>query len=214
MIIIALLVFCIRWEPVILTALVATIFVVYLVVLVLFRDPDRKIPGEMNVLLAPSDGVVHDIELLKNIEENQFFEGKDTIRIGVSVSLFDVHINRVPCNIEVKDKQYREGCLHEARSKENEAITLFCTASVDGKAFPMIIRQIAGVPANRIICTAEKEQKYKKGERFGMIKFGSRTELFLPAESWVELTVKLGDKLRAGETVVAKVLEKGRNDNA
>ena len=215
---IGLSVYCTRWEPVTFTALAGVIGLVYLCVLAFFRDPDRKIPGDSNILVSPADGVVHDIELLKNVEENQFFEGKDTIRIGIFLSLLNVHINRIPCDMEVKEKKYREGFYHDARtalaSKENEAMTLFCSALVDGKAFPMIIRQISGATAKRIVCKAETGQKYNKGERFGMIKFGSRTELFLPAEPWMELTVKLGDKLKAGETVVAKVLEKDRNNNA
>ncbi len=185
--------------------------IIYVCIAAFFRDPNRKIPEEDNILVSPADGVVRDIELLKDAEENQFFEGKDTVRIGIFLSVFNVHLNRAPCDMEVKDKHYRKGKYHDARnvlaSKENEAMTISCISSVQNKKFPMMIRQISGAIAKRIVCKAEQGSDYAKGEKFGMIKFGSRTELYLPAENWMKLTVKIGDKVYAGETIVAKIAE-------
>jgi phosphatidylserine decarboxylase len=84
-------------------------------------------------------------------------------------------------------------------------MTIFCEGKALDKTFPLIVRQISGAIAKRIVCDAEPDKSFKKGERFGMIKFGSRTELYLPAEQWMNLTVKIGDKVCAGETVVARL---------
>jgi phosphatidylserine decarboxylase len=114
--------------------------------------------------------------------------------------------------LEVKDKQYRKGKYHDARSplasKENEAMTIFCESTVEGRTFPLIVRQISGAIAKRIVCEVDVGSKIKKGERYGMIKFGSRTELFLPAEPWMKLSVKVGDKVYAGSSVIASVTPK------
>jgi len=220
LILIAVFLFCMQWNKTVFALLAGLTALFYFCIAAFFRDPNRKIPEEENILVSPADGVIRDIELLKNEPENQFFEGKDTVRVGIFLSVLNVHLNRAPCDIEVVKTEYREGHYHDARSplasKENEAMTIFCRSEVKGKTFPAIIRQISGAIAKRIVCKAEPESKYTKGERFGMIKFGSRTELFLPAEPWLEVTVKIGDKVYAGETVVARVVEteKKKQENA
>ena len=172
-----------------------------------FRDPHRRIPEESNLLVSPADGVVRDIELLKDAEENEFFEGRSVIRVGIFLSVLNVHLNRASCDVDIKDKRYKKGKFHDARSplasKENESMTLYCSSTFDGRTFPLIIRQISGAIAKRIVCEVEPGDEIKKGERFGMIKFGSRTELFLPAEPWMELSIKVGNKVYAGSSVVA-----------
>lgn len=209
LILIAAFIYCTRYNPALFYTLTGLVCLVYFCVAGFFRDPNRKVPEGDNLLVSPADGVIRDIELLKDAEENQFFEGKDTVRVGIFLSVFNVHLNRAPCDIEVKEKSYREGKYHDARnplaSKENEAMTISCLSSVNDKKFPMIVRQISGAIAKRIVCKADEGKTFAKGERFGMIKFGSRTEIYLPAEPWIELTVKIGDKVCAGETVVAKV---------
>lgn len=191
------------------------ILLIYLGVAAFFRDPYRKIPDDSNILVSPADGVIRDIELLKDAEENKFFNGKSIVRVGIFLSVLDVHLNRAPCDIEVKQKDYRKGKFHDARnslaSKENEAMTISGEASIENKTFPMIIRQISGAIAKRIVCTAEPGTKLTKGERFGMIKFGSRTELFIPAEQWITLAVKVGDRVFAGKTIIARVKTESNN---
>ena len=218
LIIIAVSLYCMRWDLVIGISIASFTAVVYFCVAAFFRDPKRNIPNDENILVSPADGMIKDIELLKDADENQFFEGKDTIRVGIFLSVLNVHLNRAPCDMTVKKKSYRKGRYHDARSplasKENEAMTVFCHAQAAEKKFPAIIRQISGAIAKRIVCKAEEGSEYKKGERFGMIKFGSRTELFLPAEPWMEITVKTGDKVYAGETVVARIIKPRTEDNA
>ena len=202
---------CAGYNQVLFLSLASMTGVLYIALALFFRDPKRNIPKADNVLVAPADGIIHDIELLKDVEENQFFEGNDTVRIGIFLSLFNVHINRAPCDMEVKEKQYREGKYHDARSakaqKENESMTISCVSTVKERRFSMLLRQISGAVAKRIVCNVEPGRRLAKGERFGMIKFGSRTELYLPAATWMELTVKSGDKVKAGETIIAKIVE-------
>ena len=192
--------------------LVALVSLVYFCLAAFFRDPHRIIPEDTNLLVSPADGVIRDIELLKDAEENEFFDGRSVIRVGIFLSVLNVHLNRAHADIEIKDKKYRKGKYHDARSplasKENEAMTLYCSTTVDDRVFPSIARQISGAIAKRIVCEAEIGDKINKGERFGMIKFGSRTELFLPAEPWMKLAVKVGDKVSAGSSVVASVQSK------
>lgn len=203
-------------QPVAGYSLAVFIFLIYFGIAAFFRDPYRKIPSETNVLISPADGVIRDIELLKEAEENKFFDGNGIIRVGIFLSVLDVHLNRAPCDIEVKQKVYRKGKFHDARnslaSKENEAMTIYCNATVDNKSFPIIIRQISGAIAKRIVCLADEGKTFAKGERFGMIKFGSRTELFIPAEQWITLSVKVGDRVFAGKTIIARVKPENSSD--
>ena len=184
------------------------IIVIFIGLLAFFRDPKRVIPLRSNVIVAPADGVIRDIEILTDSEENYFFNGGEIIKIGIFLSVLDVHINRAPCNIKVKKCVYRKGKYHDARnllaSRENEAMTIFGMASVEKNFFSLIIRQISGAIARRIVCTAHRGSKLKKGAKFGMIKFGSRTELFLPKEEFIQIEIKVGDRVFAGETVLAK----------
>ena len=177
--------------------------------LAFFRDPNRIIPSENNLLVSPADGLIRDIEILTDCEECSFFNDKRIVRIGIFLSALDVHINRAPCDIEVENCMYRKGKYHNARnslaSKENEAMTIFCTASVKDRKFPLIIRQISGAIARRIVCVVDRGAKIEKGVKFGMIKFGSRTELFLPEKEFVKIRVKNGDRVFAGETIIAEI---------
>ena len=188
-------------------AVVTIVFVVAL--LAFFRDPERVIPKQENVFIAPADGVIRDIVTLTDCDECAYFDNKPVVRIGIFLSVLDVHINRAPCHIEVEKRIYKKGKYHDARnllaSKENEAMSLFCSASVGDKTFPLLVRQISGAIARRIVCVAEPGSTFKKGEQFGMIKFGSRTELFLPENESIEVNVHVGDKVFAGETIVARV---------
>lgn len=198
-------------------SLAGLVLLIYISVAAFFRDPDRKIPIDSNVLVSPADGVIRDIELLKKAEENTFFDGQGVVRVGIFLSVLDVHLNRAPCNMQVKQKSYRKGKYHDARnplaSKENEAMTISCTASVEDRSFPIIVRQISGAIAKRIVCNVEKGHKLSTGEKFGMIKFGSRTELFIPAEQWITLAVKVGDKVFAGESIIAKITSTDLNSS-
>ncbi len=168
-----------------------------------FRDPERAVPQDKNILLAPADGTVTDIE---TVEENEFIGGK-AVRIGIFLSIFDVHINRSPCNCKVEKITYRQGQYLDARNLEsgrvNESNDLWLTKT-NPPADRLIVRQISGAIARRIVCQAGEGQELAGGERFGMIKFGSRTELYAPTRNGVECVVKIGDKVKAGLTPIIK----------
>ncbi|HCE46558.1 MAG TPA: phosphatidylserine decarboxylase family protein [Lentisphaeria bacterium] len=186
------------------------IFVVaWLALAAFFRDPVRRIPPEDNILVSPADGHIKDIEIISNSEENRYFDGKNVIRVGIFLSVFDVHLNRAPCRMKVKEKIYRKGRYHDARnalaSTENEAMAIVCDAEAGKKKFTLIVRQISGAIAKRIVCPVEPGVSLDKGERYGMIKFGSRTELFFPAGSDFELKVKIGDRVIAGTSVITEI---------
>jgi len=172
-------------------------------VLMFFRDPDRQCPLDKNLLLAPADGRITDIE---TVEENDFIGGA-ALRIGIFLSIFDAHINRAPCNVTVERITYKKGKFKNAmnpqsgRVNESNDLVLVRTDSPNDK---LIVRQISGAIARRIVCEASQGQKLTGGEKFGMIKFGSRTELYVPASDNIECLVRIGDKVKAGLTPLVK----------
>jgi phosphatidylserine decarboxylase len=168
-----------------------------------FRDPERQVPQDKNLLLAPADGTVTDIE---TIDESEFIKGK-ALKIGIFLSIFDVHINRSPCRTKVEKITYKEGEFFDARNaesgKRNESNDLWLTR-LDAPNDKLIVRQISGAIARRIVCKTAEGQELLAGQRFGMIKFGSRTELYMPANSNIKCLVKIGDKVKAGLTPMIK----------
>lgn len=183
------------------------IAIAWLCIAAFFRDPKRIIPGDQDALVSPADGVIRDIELIKNSEIN-CFHGKDTLRIGIFLSVLDVHLNRTPCDMHVEFEQYKKGKFHDARnpnaSKENESMTIAGTGYVEGEEFPIAVKQISGAIARRIVCPVKIGDYFVKGQIYGMIKFGSRTELYLPATQDIQVQVKVGDRVFAGSTIVAR----------
>ena len=176
-----------------------------------FRDPARVIPEEKNLVLSPADGLVKDIELIRASDCPQLaeiFEGNDMLRIGIFLSVFNVHLNRAPADLTVKLSEHKDGCYYDARDnraiKENESQLIAGTATVAGREYPLAVKQISGAIARRIVCEAVPGTKLKRGEKYGMIKFGSRTELYLPAKSDLEIAVRIGDKVQGGLTVIAR----------
>jgi len=175
----------------------AVIFSVSTVLLIFFfRDPKRIIPGGENLILSPADGRVDEIEKLSSAS----FLETAAIRVSIFMSLFDVHINRLPISGEVKYIEHKSGkslpAFKKESAKENEQTEI----GIDNLSFRVILRQMVGFTARRIICHLKVGDKVKIGERFGMIKFGSRAELLLPQN--VEIEVNLGDRVKAGETII------------
>ncbi|MBE6402715.1 MAG: phosphatidylserine decarboxylase family protein [Lentisphaeria bacterium] len=172
-----------------------------------FRNPRRKLPEDPELLISPADGTVRDITVVEDFDQAPF-EGK-ALRIGIFLSVLSVHVNRVPAELQVISKHYREGKYLDARNpecaRENEAMTIAGNASAAGKTFPMAIRQISGAIARRIVCPVEPGTVIKRGNIYGMIKFGSRTELYLPADDSFEVLVKVGDKVSGGSSVIARI---------
>jgi len=170
-----------------------------------FRNPVRRIDMTPEHLVSPADGTVRDIEIVDF--DQAPFQGK-ALRIGIFLSVLNVHVNRAPADLEVVSVHYRKGEYLDARNaecaKRNEAMTIAGNATIAGKTFPMGIRQISGAIARRIVCPVQAGRKLAKGEVYGMIKFGSRTELYLPASGFTP-AVKIGDKVKAGETILAVI---------
>ena len=177
--------------------------IVWLWVLSFFRDPRRQRTFEPGDLCAPADGTVTEVTELDRYESI----GGPAVRIGIFLSLLNVHVNRLPCSGRVRSLSYRTGEFLDARHPEsgrrNESNTLLIDPD-EPMPGPLEVRQIAGVLARRIICHAAVDQHLTTGARFGLIKFGSRTELIIPRLPNTKISVRVGDKVRAGLTVVAR----------
>lgn len=179
--------------------------IVLLWVLAFFRDPVRDGPPDTdaNILIAPADGKITDIE---QVQEDTFIQGK-ALRIGIFLNIFNVHINRMPCTAAVEKIVYKPGkyknAMTPASARVNESNDIMLTR-LGGNAEKIIVRQISGAIARRIVCEAKEGDDFTGGQKFGMIKFGSRTELYIPAEQNIDCLVKIGDKVKAGITVMAR----------
>ena len=160
-----------------------------------FRDPERRPPGDAAALLAPADGRVMEAGPAEEAEPG-------AQRVSIFLSIFDVHINRAPAAGEIRAVRYRQGAFRAAFRKDaaerNERNELEMTT----ERGTIRIRQIAGVVARRIVCRVRAGDRLAPGERFGLIRFGSRTDLLLPPG--VTLSVRPGDRVRGGLTVIGK----------
>ena len=168
-----------------------------------FRDPKRAVPQDKDILLAPADGKVTDIE---TVDEKQFIDGR-ALRIGIFMSIFDVHINRAPCSVRVEKITYKKGKFKNAMNPEsgrvNESNDVYLLRA-EPPGDKLIVRQISGAIARRIVCEAKVGAKLTCGQRFGMVKFGSRTELYIPLSEGVVCLVETGDKVKAGITPMVR----------
>jgi phosphatidylserine decarboxylase len=166
-----------------------------------FRDPERNVPADPNEVVAAADGVVADIA---EVEEAEVLKSR-TQRVGIFLSVFDVHTNRAPIDGRITYRQHRVGLFLDARrpecSEKNESMTW---AFQNGKV-TIVVRQLTGAIARRIVGWAKVGDELKKGERFGMIRFGSRTEVYLPLAATV--LVRVGDRVAGGSTVIARLPE-------
>ncbi len=168
-----------------------------------FRNPKRVVPQESGTVVSPADGK---IDLIEEIEHDDVIEGP-AIKIAIFLSVFNVHINRAPIACTVIASRYRQGkflsALRPESAWENERLELWLE-STEAPHRVIRVRQITGQLARRIVCWAKTGESFERGEQFGMIKLGSRTELILPKEEGLEVLVKLGDKVKAGSTVFAR----------
>jgi len=176
--------------------------VVGLLIVWFFRNPRRVVPSEPGQVVSPADGKVVEIE---DLEYDEFIGGPAK-KIGIFLSIFNVHINRAPIAGRVIGLKYRPGkylnALRPESARENEQLGVMIE-SLDVPWRGVIVRQITGAIARRIVCWLKPGDILGRGEQFGMIKLGSRTELILPAESGLKIRVQIGQKVCAGTTVVA-----------
>jgi phosphatidylserine decarboxylase len=164
-----------------------------------FRDPNRTVPSDPNLVVAAADGRITDIV---ELDETEILKTK-TRRIGIFLSIFDVHTNRAPIDGRITYRKHREGLCVDARrtdcSEKNESMTW----AFQNPRVTIVVRQLTGAIARRIVAWAEVGDEFKKGERFGMIRFGSRTEVYLPLAATV--VVRVGDHVLGGSTIIAQL---------
>ncbi len=174
--------------------LILTLFMAYF-----FRDPDRKVPEEEGLFVAPADGK---ILVLQTVRESQFING-ETLQLSIFMSPLNVHVNRAPCDGVVDNVVHTSGKFLSAfkpeASMQNENIAM----TMKTKYGLILIRQIAGFIARRAVCRVAQGDVLKSGDRFGVIKFSSRVDIFLPALTVPK--VRLGDKVTAGETILGYI---------
>jgi phosphatidylserine decarboxylase len=164
-----------------------------------FRDPDRTPPNKKNVVLSPADG---EIVIIKDVKEDNFIKD-DAVQVSIFMSVVNVHVNRIPIDGVVDYLKYVKGeylmAFYEKADKRNERTEIGINSAY-GKVF---FTQVAGFIARRIVCNLKIGDTVKSGNRFGMIKFGSRSDVIVP-KNW-KLKVKTGDKVVAGETILFEI---------
>jgi phosphatidylserine decarboxylase len=187
-----------RWWPNTLLPAAMLGLVVYF-----FRDPPRTVPTAPGLIVSPADGTVAEVT---EIDDDPFVTGP-AVRVGIFLSIFNVHLNRSPVYCRVIGFEYKRGKYlnalrpQSALENENMRIDLQQPAPTYRR---MAVRQIAGAIARRIVCDLRPGEMIDRGERFGMIKLGSRTELILPREEGLEIMVTKGQKMKAGSSVIAR----------
>jgi phosphatidylserine decarboxylase len=159
-----------------------------------FRDPERRIPAIQGAIVSPADGKITDISVL---QEN----GETQTRISIFLNVFDVHVNRSPVNGVIEDVQYKKGkfgnAMDAVSADQNEQNVV--TVGTDGGT--LVFKQIAGLLARRIVFTKKVGDTVERGERVGLIKFGSRTDVIFAADA--EMKVRVGDRVKGGSSVLA-----------
>ena len=197
----------ILYPGVLLQVLVVASWVLFILIINFFRDPERVTPVDVNRIISPADGKVIDI---RTVREDNFIKG-DVSRISIFMSVFDVHVNRAPIEGTIAYVDYKKGDFRAAYSEEaslaNEQMSIgFRKKSengASGNVSRVMIKLIAGYVARRIIFFKNMDEMVQQGERISMIKFGSRVEVYLPPE-W-EVLIKKGERVKAGESIMARM---------
>ncbi len=173
--------------------------VLTLFMLFFFRDPERRVPEEADILVSPADGKVI---LIRSMYEERFLKS-DAIEVSIFMSPLDVHVNRAPCDGSVEAVVRTPGKFFSAFKQEaslqNENIAML----LNTKYGRILVRQVAGSLARRAVCRVKPGDTVRKGERYGIIKFSSRLDLYFPKNTLIK--VALGDRVKAGETIIGKM---------
>jgi phosphatidylserine decarboxylase len=162
-----------------------------------FRDPQRDAPADANLVLSPADGRVTRISPLD--PENS----ASATLVSIFLSPLDVHINRAPIAGVIREINYSKGKFLMATSEQASLVNEQNALTIEGERITVVCKQVAGILARRIVCWKKKGDPLQLGERFGLIKFSSRTDLILPPEVKIEVTV--GMRVRGGETIVGRI---------
>jgi phosphatidylserine decarboxylase len=180
------------------TALVALPMLFAAFFLWFFRDPERKIPQGVGQIVSPGDGVVTDAEWIHTVSGSR-------LRLSIFLNVFDVHVNRSPVSGVVKVCEFRKGAFMNAMNPDSVLNNEQTLVTIDAGGYEVGFKQIAGLLARRIVCTLKVGDKVERGQRVGLIKFGSRVDVLMPAEA--DLRVKTGSRVKGGSTVLAVVPE-------
>jgi len=167
-----------------------------------FRDPERRIPQEPGLIVSPGDGVVQEAEWIETTAGSR-------IRVTVFLSVLNVHVNRVPIGGTVTAVDYREGEFTNAMQSESAVVNEQTLIVIDNGAYSVSFKQIAGLLARRIVCNLKPGDQVERGQRMGLIKFGSRVDVLMPAEA--ALLVRVGDKVQGGSSVIGRLPESGQS---
>ncbi|MDI6790373.1 MAG: phosphatidylserine decarboxylase family protein [Thermodesulfobacteriota bacterium] len=188
----ALLAALLNWVIISVFFWAAGIFILYF-----FRDPERVVPDDPRAVVSPADGKVI---LIEKVTDERFLHGQ-VLKISIFMNIFNVHVNRIPYDGVVKEIRYQAGQFlaadQERASFENENNAVFLEVEDERR---MVVVQVAGVLARRIVCWAEHGDKVRKGMRFGMIRFGSRLDVYLPLSAQIE--VEIDQRVVAGQTIL------------
>jgi len=166
-----------------------------LFVLNFFRDPDRDIPNEEGVIVSPGDGKIVEI-----IEEKDPMLDEPYRRVSIFLNVFNVHVQRVPVGGRIEQIKYNEGKFLNAASHKASLKNEQNAMIIDTGKQKVLVKQIAGLIARRIVCWAKEGDNYSLGQRYGLIRFGSRVDLFLPLSA--EVKVSLGDHVSGGTSII------------
>ncbi|HEV2697058.1 MAG TPA: phosphatidylserine decarboxylase [Terriglobales bacterium] len=159
-----------------------------------FRDPQRAVPNDPGAVVSPADGKVTDVSTIK-------VEGRSFKRISIFLNVFDVHVNRSPVSGIIRGAHYQTGKFLNAMNPACADCNEQNTVTVEGEGHTIIFKQIAGLLARRIVFTKKIGDTVQRGERVGLIKFGSRTDLLLEPSSRIE--IKVGDRVKGGSSILA-----------
>jgi phosphatidylserine decarboxylase len=191
-----LVVATIVWFTTHFTVLVAIPVLLALFFMWFFRDPGRTVPGGEGLVVSPADGKVQEAEWIETNSGSR-------IRVTIFLNVFDVHVNRVPIGGTVTVVEYREGQFLNAMNQESSLSNEQTLITIDNGAYQISFKQIAGLLARRIVCNLKVGDRVERGQRMGLIKFGSRTDILLPATA--ELRVKKGMRVKGGSSVIASI---------
>jgi phosphatidylserine decarboxylase len=184
------------YELMTLISLLLSFFILYF-----FRDPERFTPYDPNTLISPADGK---IIVIDKIFDDRFFH-EYVHKISIFMNIFDVHVNRIPQSGTLEQISYTPGTFYSADSGQGGLDNENCAAIIIGDTGrKIVVVQIAGLIARRIVCWLEPGDTVRQGQRFGLIRFGSRVDLYIPGS--IEILVKKGDKVRAGETILGHLV--------
>ena len=199
---VVLLTVALRWDSWLLASLAGLFALISIFTVFFFRDPERSFPPQEGVLTAPADGRILGIERIAHHD----YVGGEALRISIFLSVFDVHINRMPADGVVDFVKYQPGeflvahCDKASELNEHTQIGI-----ITSSGHKILVKQIAGIIARRIVCRSKVGDTVTAGDRFGLIRFGSRTELVVPSDS--RLHVKAGDRVRGSETILGLLPE-------